>query len=722
MMPIKYFRHFLLLLVLAVSGMSVAAQMPADEPGTETSPYNKQDRPELFGKAYAEGEVAVIIGLRVPQAENVLARLSTRALNERRSAISAKQRDIEIRLTGQRVSGVKRMRLHPYMAMRVDATSLARLLADPDVVSVEPDRRFKLGLFDTPAILHAPDAWGLGATGAGQAVAIVDSGVESAHTFLAGKVVAEACFSSAPAGATGLCPNGQASQIGAGAGEACGDYSAGCYHGTHVAGIASGKRGVLGAEVGGMAPDASLIAIQVFYLDCQSGTCELYASLSDMLLALEHVYSLRGSHDIAAVNMSLGGEAYAAPCDGLSPSMTNTIASLRQANIATVIASGNNSSSTGISFPACISGAVSVGSTTKQNVVSSFSNSAPELSLLATGQPVYSSLTGGAFGYLSGTSMATPHVAGAWAALRAARPAASVDEVLTALQTTGVPITDARNSVVTPLIQIAEALSVLANQPPTVSIVSPLNGATFTAPATVVIDATAADADGTISRVEFYNGANLLNTDTAAPYSFSWSNVAAGSYALTAKAYDNSGAVTTSSAVNITVSGGGGSEIVWMEDAVPPGAVLYGDEPWSWVSANPAPFSGSLAHQSALRTGRHQHHFNDVPAVNQLAVSAGDVLFTYIYLDPANMPSEIMLQWNDGTWEHRAYWGANSIAWGVDGTVSRRYMGPLPAGGQWARLEVPANLVGLEGRSVKGMAFTLYNGRATWDKTGKKTP
>ena len=80
-----------------------------------------------------------------------------------------------------------------------------------------------------------------------------------------------------------------------------------------------------------------------------------------------------------------------------------------------------------------------------------------------------------------------------------------------------------------------------------------------------------------------------------------------------------------------------------------------------------------------------------------------------------------MLQWNDGSWEHRAYWGANQITWGVDGTTSRRFMGALPATGQWVRLDIPAAQVGLEGHTLNGMAFTLYGGRATWDYVGKST-
>ncbi len=137
------------------------------------------------------------------------------------------------------------------------------------------------------------------------------------------------------------------------------------------------------------------------------------------------------------------------------------------------------------------------------------------------------------------------------------------------------------------------------------------------------------------------------------------------------------------------------------------------------MSSNPAPFSGALAHQSALLSGVHQHYFYD--ATTTLSVSTGDTLYTYVYLDPVNPPSEVTLQWNNGTWEHRAYWGANLIPWGDDGTDSRRYMGPLPATGQWVRLSVPAALVGLEATTLNGMAFTLYDGRATFDRAGKST-
>jgi regulation of enolase protein 1 (concanavalin A-like superfamily) len=103
-----------------------------------------------------------------------------------------------------------------------------------------------------------------------------------------------------------------------------------------------------------------------------------------------------------------------------------------------------------------------------------------------------------------------------------------------------------------------------ANQPPTVTLTAPANGATYVAPASVTLTANAADANGSVARVEFYSGAALLGTDTTAPYAFAWSAVAAGTYALRAIAYDNVGASTTSATATITVGA-----------APPPTAVMF---------------------------------------------------------------------------------------------------------------------------------------------------
>src|SRR5438105_4214879 len=198
----------------------------------------------------------------------------------------------------------------------------------------------------------------------------------------------------------------------------------------------------------------------------------------------------------------------------------------------------------------------------------------------------------------------------------------------------------------------------------------------------------------------------------------STSSLAVGSHVIVANYGGDAGNAASSSATLSQVISNG-TEVVWVDDAVPAGALPASDggDAWNWISSNPTPYSGTQAHQSVLVGGEHQHYFYNATAT--LAVAVGDSLFAYVYLDPANPPSEVMLQWNDGSWEHRAYWGANLIGWGTDGSVSRRYMGVLPAAGQWVRLSVPASQVGLEGRTLNGAAYTLYGGRATWDYAGK---
>jgi len=163
-------------------------------------------------------------------------------------------------------------------------------------------------------------------------------------------------------------------------------------------------------------------------------------------------------------------------------------------------------------------------------------------------------------------------------------------------------------------------------------------------------------------------------------------------------------------------------ETIWMDDALPPGATSHAiNDRWSWVTANPSPQSGARAHQSDNTPGAHLHFFVSENA--PLAVAAGDILFAYVYLDPENPPRQLILSWlADNHWEHRAYWGENLVAEGIDGGPGRRPMGPLPPTGEWIRLEVPASAVNMENRTATGMGFTLFDGRATWDRTGKRRP
>jgi len=160
--------------------------------------------------------------------------------------------------------------------------------------------------------------------------------------------------------------------------------------------------------------------------------------------------------------------------------------------------------------------------------------------------------------------------------------------------------------------------------------------------------------------------------------------------------------------------------VVWVEDSIPPGSAVggTGGESWQWTDTDPAPHSGRRAHASPLAAGLHEHWFNG--ASSPLSVGPNDTLFTWVYLDPAHLPSELMISWNDGTgWEHRAYWGADSITYGRDGTPGRYRAGALPPAARWVRLAVSAENVGLAGRSVTGMGFSAVGGRLSWDESGR---
>jgi hypothetical protein len=171
-------------------------------------------------------------------------------------------------------------------------------------------------------------------------------------------------------------------------------------------------------------------------------------------------------------------------------------------------------------------------------------------------------------------------------------------------------------------------------------------------------------------------------------------------------------------------------EQVWLEDEFPEGAVPAGTgdaDAWKWVSKPDAPvLSGQRAHTQGGKGEQRQHHF--VGATKPLRVGPDDVLFTYVYLDPKEPPREIMLQWNNGSWDQRAYWGEDLIPYGDANTSSRRRLGALPATGQWVRLEVPAREVGITAPTdIAGWSFDQFGGGAVyWDKSGvvkkPKTP
>ncbi|WP_160164474.1 PSD1 and planctomycete cytochrome C domain-containing protein [Pedosphaera parvula] len=164
------------------------------------------------------------------------------------------------------------------------------------------------------------------------------------------------------------------------------------------------------------------------------------------------------------------------------------------------------------------------------------------------------------------------------------------------------------------------------------------------------------------------------------------------------------------------------SEQVWIDDELPRGARMDGTggakNAWKWVTKEQGPvFSGERSHTQGGKGEQRQHIA--IGANPGLRVGATDVLFTYVYLDPKNPPKEIMLQWSQGGWEHRAYWGEDLIAFGTANSTTRHAMGALPKAGEWVRLEVPAQDVGISpAEEVDGWAFDQDGGKVYWDKAG----
>ncbi len=423
---------------------------------------------ELRARAERDGRVRVLVEINLPADRFVAeARLpdATAVTVQRRSIDAAALRILSKLQRNGRL--VHRYQTVPYLALELTPAALATLETSPsDIVRVIDDAIVRPVLADSVPLIEGDQAWDTGFDGSGTMIAVLDTGVDRTHPFLAGKVAEEACFSSTVAGvSTSFCPNGLEQQVGPGSATPC--PLSDCIHGTHVAGIAAGNGIPAGQPFSGVARGAELMAVQVFSritnpLSCGGPAPCPGAFTSDIIAGLEYVYANASAHNIASINMSLGGDLFTPPCVG----------------IATAVASGNSGSSSQMSTPACVSSAISAGSTSKTDVVSWFSNVSQSLSLFAPGESITSSIPGGLYMALSGTSMAAPHVAGTFAVMRQALPGASVSAILQTLQQNGRPITDTRffGTATIPRVRILRALAALVpivNPSPTVTALSP---------------------------------------------------------------------------------------------------------------------------------------------------------------------------------------------------------------------------------------------------------
>ncbi len=383
---------------------------------------------------------------------------------------------------------VRRIETLPMLAMTVTATELDTLVRDPHVRRIWPDQLHKAASDRMLQLIGmTPDqnnvdqgAWVEGATGAGTTIAVLDTGVDGTHPILAGKVVAEACFSTTNAAdkSTSLCPNGASNQVGAGAGVPCTalltfpEHISPCLHGTKIAGLAAGKNASGTGPLGGVAREATIFSIQVYSRIDDDTKCFflgplpscLRAYTSDILAALSHVSARVGTlpQALAAVNLSALPWFFPDPdsiaaqsCD--SHPLKAAIDVLRSQGVPTTMSSGSGGLTSAVGQPACISSVVAVATVGNFNEVAGFTAMGNAVDVLAYDDANLSvPIPGG--GYSSGTdavSFATAEVAGAFAAIKSRIPSASIDQIEVALKATGFNITDTR-----------PANALLNNQPP----------------------------------------------------------------------------------------------------------------------------------------------------------------------------------------------------------------------------------------------------------------
>lgn len=436
------------LLALLALVLPAAAVQAAPDPGR--SPDAEEQR--LVAQAEDDGPITVVVELRDDRAQGRDARARSLAAD-----------------VGART--VRTYDAFPYAALRADAEAIRSLATSPDVVKVHENRVYRPTLDSSTVVIGADVAHRRGVDGSGQAVAVLDTGIDGQHEFFGDRVVAESCHSNASGDGRSLCPGGDAEESGPGSADAltpaCADGPVSlCDHGTHVAGIAAGGGGG-SSPAPGVAPGADIVAVQVFTRYDDAASCDgaapcALANTADIIAGLDDVVAIDRERAVAAVNLSLGSpESNAEHCPG--DPVAGAFGTLAEAGVAPVVAAGNEGHQAGVSSPACVEEAVAVGATVDDDTVAPFSNRGELLDVFAPGVDITSSVPSAshdAYASMQGTSMAAPHVAGALAVLRQEQPGASVDELVGLLRDTGADVTydSGGTQVTTPRIDLAEAL------------------------------------------------------------------------------------------------------------------------------------------------------------------------------------------------------------------------------------------------------------------------
>ena len=384
-----------------------------------------------------------------------------------REAVASRQEEALRRLRPEDFHLRSRPRHAPILAGELSAAGLERLRHAPGVLRIDPEREGSGALAQSVPLVRADLAHALGYTGAGVVVGEVDSGVDTDHPDLIGAVVAQACLCHTDGG---CCPNGGPAMIGPGSAE---DVAG---HGTLVAGVIT-SNGVVAPK--GVAPDAGLVVVRV--TNAQDHTC----CMSDVTDALDWILDNRP--DVAAINVSVVSQfVYTGDCDfadGTTTGMLFVISALKSAGIPVFCAAGNSAAPNGMSAPACVSPAVSLGAvyddnvgtrsfglctdaTTSADQPTCYSDSAPSTDLFAPGSAINTTSIGGFVSPgVDGTSFAAPHATGCAALLKQARPAITAAAMENVFKATGRPTTDPKNGLTFPRIDCLAAIQTASSCP-----------------------------------------------------------------------------------------------------------------------------------------------------------------------------------------------------------------------------------------------------------------
>lgn len=431
-----------LLLIALLAWASAAAAVEKIGPGIE--------------KLVAKGRVRVLVVLDD-------AAYKSAAMTDRIGALKAQRSQVLDRLDDAHYALRREFSLLPAFAVEVDAQALAELARQPAVRRIDLDSGGSGAMAEARPLAHINPLSDAGLTGAGQTIAVIDTGINANHFDFRGRVVAEQCFCSSDTGGGGCCPNGTATQ--AGSGSALDDNG----HGTNVSGIVAGAGAV---AVAGAAPAANIIAVKV--IDANNRFC----CFSDVLAAFDWV---RVQHPEAKiVNASLGTSLLLpGDCDqasGIAVAGASAIELLARNDSLVFASAGNQGNADAMSIPACLSGVVGVGASWDRNYDNAsalgctdvnpqaatptcFSNSSAGTDLYAPGAFITSSGRGGGLSTYAGTSQASPLSAGCAALLRSVVPDASAASVRAALQASPTRVTDPKNGRSFPLLDCADALA-----------------------------------------------------------------------------------------------------------------------------------------------------------------------------------------------------------------------------------------------------------------------